>query len=115
MKRSLNWFTNPGNNGQPKNVQTESSAKSVVLSDASLEQNAPNPFNQATVIKYHLPINAGNASVSITDMNDKIVKNIPVTTKGNGQLTLQAGMLTAGIYNYSLIINGQRVSKRRWF
>jgi hypothetical protein len=99
---------------QIKNTQSESNEKSVaVLSDASLEQNAPNPFNQTTVIKYYLPSNAGNASISITDMNGKIVKNIPVTTKGSGQLALQAEMLTSGTYNYSLIINGRSLYTKK--
>jgi len=101
-------------NKQTKNIQTESNAKSVaILSDISLEQNAPNPFNQITVIKYYLPSNVGNASISITDMNGKIVKNIPVITKGSGQLALQAGLLTAGTYNYSLIINGRPVDTKK--
>jgi hypothetical protein len=46
-------------------------------------------------------------------MNGKIVKNIPVTTKGSGQLALQAGMLTAGTYNCSLIINGRLVDTKK--
>jgi hypothetical protein len=72
--------TNPGNNGQPKNVQTESSAKFVVLSDASLEQNTPNPFMNTTTIKYNLPQKFINAQIVIADINGKLLKQVNVTT-----------------------------------
>ena len=95
------------------NGQQNSSSAAVTVSTARLEQNAPNPFNQNTVIKYYLPQNTGNAIINITDMNGRIIKTIPVTAKGNGQLTLEGGQLTTGIYQYSLIANGKLVDTKK--
>ena len=95
------------NNGQ------QSSASSAKLSIAHLEQNAPNPFNQNTVIKYYLPQNTGNAIINITDINGRLIKTVPVTTQGNGQLTLDGGQLTSGIYQYSLMANGKLLDTKK--
>jgi flagellar hook assembly protein FlgD len=85
----------------------------VVPAGASLSQNAPNPFNQTTAIRYTVPQNAGNALIQITDINGRAVKTIPVTAKGSGQITLQAGELTAGTYQYALIVNGRLIDTKR--
>jgi regulator of replication initiation timing len=95
------------------NSGQQSSASSAKLSIARLEQNAPNPFNQNTVIKYYLPQNAGSAIINITDVNGRLIKTVPVTTQGNGQLTLDGGQLTSGIYQYSLIANGKLVDTKK--
>jgi hypothetical protein len=91
----------------------QSSATVATSSTARLEQNAPNPFNQNTKIKYYLPQNTGNAIINITDVNGRLVKTVPVTTQGNGQLTLDGGQLTSGIYQYSLIANGKLLDTKK--
>ena len=60
-----------------------------------------------------LPSNAVNASVKITDMNGRVIKNIAVTANGKGQLVLQAGLLTTGTYQYALIVNGRQIDTKR--
>ena len=91
----------------------QNSASTATLSTARLEQNAPNPFNQNTMIKYYLPQNTGNAVINISDTNGRVVKTIPVTVKGNGQLTLEGGQLAAGIYQYSLIANSKLLDTKK--
>jgi flagellar hook assembly protein FlgD len=85
----------------------------VTLTDASLEQNAPNPFNQSTVINYYLPQKTRSAVMNITDINGKIIKTVALTEKGKGQVRLEAGLLTAGTYQYSLIINEKLVDTKK--
>ncbi len=101
------------NNQKVDNVQTQNNATTATLSSASLAQNAPNPFNQTTVIRYTVPQNAGNAFIQITDMNGRIIKTITAVAKGNGQITLQAGELTAGTYQYTLIVNGKLIDTKK--
>jgi hypothetical protein len=91
----------------------QNSASHAVTSGAYLEQNAPNPFNQKTVIKYHLPQNTSNAIINITDVNGRLIKTVPVTIQGSGQLTLDEGQLTSGIYQYSLIANGKLLDTKK--
>lgn len=101
------------NNQKIGSVQTESNVTIVTLSDASLEQNVPNPFNQTTVINYYVPQNTGNAFIQITDMNGRTIKTISTAAKGKGQILLQAGTLTAGAYQYSLIVNGKLIDTKK--
>ena len=95
------------------NGPQSATSAAVTTGSARLEQNAPNPVNQNTVIKYYLPQSTGNAIINITDMKGRLIKTIPVTAKGNGQLTLEGGQLTTGIYQYSLISNGKLVDTKK--
>lgn len=79
---------------------------------ASLDQNAPNPFNQTTTIKYFLPENYKNARLTITSMNGAIVSDYVLKGKGQGQVTLNANEFAAGNYSYSLIIDGSVLSTK---
>jgi len=94
---------------QSSNVSKEISD----LSLAHLNQNAPNPFNSATVINYYLPETEGNASIEVISSNGQLVKAYPVTQKGNGLLTIKAGELSAGTYYYTLMVNGAKVDSKQ--
>ena len=94
-------------------ILTAVDAKAVVLSDARIEQNIPNPANNSTTINYYLPQNAGTASLNISDMNGKVLKTFSVSAKGNGQIVLQTNQLTAGTYQYSLMLNGKVVDTKK--
>lgn len=85
----------------------------VDMNSASLDQNEPNPFNIATVIRYHLPPSAASAKVVITDLNGKMIKSISLTSRGNGAITLNSGTLAAGSYNYTLWVEGKQVDSKK--
>ena len=80
---------------------------------ASLQQNAPNPFSQNTVIKYFIPQQTNNAVIKITNANGVEIKSFTPTQKGNGQITIEAGALAAGTYYYSLIIDGKNADTKK--
>jgi hypothetical protein len=92
--------------------QRTSVSKTALLSTAQLEQNAPNPFNQNTSIKYFLPQNISNAIIKITDAKGRVLKTFSIGS-GKGQLNLQAGQLTAGTYQYSLIVDGKSIDTKK--
>lgn len=77
------------------------------VSSANLLQNHPNPFNSTTAIQYFIPENTKSALLQITDAAGKIVKRIGIDHKGNGQITLEASGLSAGTYQYSLLLDGR--------
>ena len=89
------------------------SSTAITLTDARLEQNAPNPFNQRTVINYFVPQQSSTAVLRITDMNGRIMKTVTLSGKGKGQLVLDANLLSPGVYQYSLLLNGKLIDTRQ--
>lgn len=68
-----------------------------------LEQNNPNPFNQQTQIAYYIPENCNNSSLHIYDLSGAELKSTAINQKGNGNVTIDANSLKAGMYLYTLI------------
>lgn len=89
------------------------SSGSVILSNARLEQNIPNPFNQTTQIRYSIPQTAASAVIVVTGVNGEKIKTVSVNTKGDGQLTLQTSQLGAGTYTYSLYVDGNLIDAKK--
>ena len=85
----------------------------VALSDASLEQNMPNPFSRTTTIGYTLPQKFSNAQIVVTDKNGKLLKQINISGSGKGTATVDAATLTPGSYNYSLVVDGRQISSKQ--
>lgn len=78
-----------------------------------LYQNAPNPFNQETRIRYELSKEARTAKIVLYDMNGVQLKVYDLPLQSEGTLVLQAGNLPAGIYLYGLIVDGVQVDLKR--
>jgi hypothetical protein len=85
-------------------------AGSNLISGASLEQNQPNPFNQSTVIRYHLPNNT-SGQINVYDNNGKLLRSIKANA--SGQTTINAGDLKSGTYTYTLSVNGKLASTKK--
>lgn len=83
------------------------------IQGATLYQNAPNPFCSETEIRYYIPNNAGQASMLIFDMQGTLKKQLQITAKGNGFVTINASELPAGMYIYSLIVDGKEIDSKR--
>ena len=88
---------------------------SGIAADATgnaLYQNTPNPFKEKTVIRFKLADNVQNASICIFDMQGKMLKNLPISS-GTESVTVNGYELGAGMYLYSLIVNGQEIDTKR--
>ena len=85
----------------------------ATLTDASLEQNNPNPFSGYTVIGYTLPQKFNHAQIIITDKSGKTLKQMNVSSSGKGTIHIDAATLAAGAYNYSLIIDGRVIGTKQ--
>ncbi len=86
---------------------------STSLSSASLVQNVPNPFTNATTIKYALPSKFTSAQIIITDKNGKQLKQLNISGSLNGTLRVDASTLSSGTYHYSLVIDGKIISTKQ--
>ncbi len=80
---------------------------------AYLEQNQPNPFNDNTLIRYHVPIDAINAVVNIFDAKGQLIHSERVAQMGVGEIQIKAGTIAAGAYSYSLVVDGNVVDTKR--
>ena len=80
--------------------------------EAMLAQNTPNPFTERTTIRFTLPDNAANAYIYIFDMTGKMQKQLPVDTSMQS-ITINGYELAAGMYIYSLVVDGKEMDTKR--
>lgn len=81
--------------------------------ESELYQNTPNPFSDNTVIRYAIPQDAQSASLLIYDMNGKQIDQFNLAEKGMGSIVLEGSRLDAGMYLYSLIVDGKVIDVKR--
>lgn len=97
---------------EDNNTPTDIINSNGTSSETMLFQNVPNPFNGVTEIRYKLAQNYTNADIMIFDMNGKKIKQLPIQDK-EGKVTVSGSDLAAGMYMYSLIIDGQEIATKR--
>ena len=78
-----------------------------------MDQNKPNPFSESTVITLNIPSNTQVANIFIYDMSGKQVQSLPVSERGETNITVYASDLSAGMYIYTLVIDGKVAVTRR--
>ena len=102
------------NNGSQPQLEQQGRQSNVDFSHAILYQNTPNPFKQETTIAYRLPSNIQNASLCIYNLNGQQLKKYDLDTAViSNSVTVEGSTLTAGMYIYALIIDGQMVASKR--
>jgi hypothetical protein len=77
-----------------------------------LEQNAPNPFSQNTVIGYAVPAGTTGARVNVYDLAGRLVKSFNIADQ-SGQININAGDMSNGLYIYDLQVNGRQILERK--
>jgi len=76
-------------------------------------QNVPNPFTQHTIIKYYLPDNMPTAIISIHSLGGVTIQSFNVTTSGSGQISVSAGTLAPGTYEYDMTVNNKLIDSKK--
>jgi len=92
---------------------SSASSKNVTITDASLGQNAPNPFTHGTSINYTVPQKFSSAQIIIYDNNGRTIKQVNISAAGKGTINVDASILSAGKYSYSLIVDGNPISSKQ--
>jgi hypothetical protein len=82
------------------------------VSDYTMEQNIPNPFNDRSVIRYQLAPDVKQASITIFNLNGGFVKDYPIN-ENKGEITILASEIGKGMFIYSLTRNGQEITSKR--
>src|SRR6185503_1273987 len=96
-----------------KAVIDRNAKTSLMAGDGSLEQNLPNPFNKTTSIGYTLPQKFSSAQIVVTDVTGKVVKQMVVSGAGKGMVNIDAAAFSAGVYNYSLVVDQRVVTSKQ--
>ncbi|MBQ9311629.1 MAG: T9SS type A sorting domain-containing protein [Bacteroidales bacterium] len=84
-----------------------------VETKAFLYQNTPNPFSNLTEIKYFIPNSANNAYIYIFNMQGDMLYSECLENKGYSSITIDAFSLNAGIYLYSLYVDGIEIVTKK--
>jgi hypothetical protein len=92
----------------PVNFQQE-----INLDAPFLEQNAPNPFNGSTTIRYYLPEENQSAVLQVMNINGQILTTRTLENQGHGTVTLNIGEMPEGSYSYALVMDGQVVDTKQ--
>jgi hypothetical protein len=88
------------------------SALSSSTARTALHQSTPNPANKSATIHYELSSAADQGSIYIFDLNGNEVKAFHKLPQGQGEVTIASTQLPAGLYYYSLVVNGSIVETK---
>lgn len=77
----------------------------------ALGQNVPNPFTSGSAINYELSKDAKSVVFTITDVTGRIISTEKVSNT-NGNHTVNIGSFAAGVYYYSLNVDGNVTTKK---
>ena len=80
---------------------------------AVLYQNTPNPFSKETQISCFIPNKIMASEIYIYDMHGTQLMKKQITGKGNVNITIQGSELKAGMYMYTLIVDGKEIDTKR--
>jgi hypothetical protein len=80
---------------------------------AKLEQNSPNPFNGIAIIRCYIPQSASKAILKIYSLTGEEIKSVSVNGKGVNELEIAGNTLSAGTYNYLLIVDGKTIDTKQ--
>ena len=100
----------------PRKAKAQPTAIEETVSDVDMvrmDQNKPNPFSESTVITLNIPSNAQVSTIFIYDMSGKQMQSLPVSERGETNITVYAADLAAGMYIYTLVIDGKVAVTRR--
>ncbi|NOY37155.1 MAG: T9SS type A sorting domain-containing protein [Chlorobi bacterium] len=83
------------------------------MSESGLFQNAPNPFQNDTEIKYKLAFDVQEAVLYVYDLQGKEIKSYRLTGNGLGNVIIKGNELEPGMYIYSLVVDKQLIDTKR--
>jgi len=80
---------------------------------ALLFQNSPNPSTGNTTIRFSVPASSQHGEIKIYAAGGKEIQSFSIAEKGAGQIEFNTGSLAAGMYDYTLFIDGRVAASRQ--
>ncbi|NNV57426.1 tail fiber domain-containing protein [Limnovirga soli] len=97
----------------PVNTISENANALVAVTNATIDQNVPNPFTNVTRINYTLPAKYQIAKMVITDKNGSTLKQINISGAAKGSVQIDASALASGTYSYSIFADGKIIGSKQ--
>lgn len=94
-------------------VQTSHQDDIEELEVTALHQNTPNPFTESTLILCDIAKSVTNANLYIYNMNGEQITEFDITERGATSVTINGNTLSAGMYLYALVADGQVIDTKR--
>ena len=113
MSSSSSTDSNFTTKSTTSDTNTTTDTINSILANAFLYQNTPNPFNTTTEIKYFLPEGSTNAYIYVFNLQGNLLLTYNLNDNGFGSVEINGSSLNAGMYIYSLVINGQEAETKR--
>ncbi len=88
-------------------------AGSSTETSAVLRQNRPNPFGEKTIIEYELPEATKQAALFIYNVQGEQLKRFDLSGKRSKSVELDGNTLPAGLYLYSLLVDGKVIDTKQ--
>lgn len=85
----------------------------ATATNSHLDQNIPNPFDDETTIGYYVSPDAEYATIYIFNMTGVLVQTFVIQQFGIGSVDLSASNLNAGMYVYTLVVDGNVADSKR--
>lgn len=95
------------------NLSEEKTTSTITINGAWMEQNVPNPFTGATVIRCYIPEGFTSAEMVITAQNGVTLKRATLNQSGINEVTIDVSAISSGAYQYTLIVDGQIIGTKQ--
>ena len=87
------------------------SVKNIQNNTFGLTQNTPNPYSKESVVNYNLRQDVSSAVFTVTDIMGRVVSSEKTGTTA-GSHSVKLGAYAAGVYYYSLNVDGNVTTKK---
>jgi len=115
IKNNTECCTNTDKSKTKSGTESETilSTPQEIVQSAYLDQNKPNPFSENTIIGMYLPEQLKSATLYVYNVNGLQLLSKTIPGRSKTSVTISAKELQAGIYIYSLIVDGVLVGSRQ--
>ncbi len=100
-------------NSETITLSDQITGSSITLDGAWLEQNIPNPFDGTTIIRCYVPEGFQSAQLIISSQHGVVLKRSHLTQSGINEITIDANSVSAGIYQYTFVIDGKVIDTKQ--
>ncbi len=80
--------------------------------DAYLLQNAPNPFNASSEIRYFVPNGLKNVEIRISNIQGEVLSAIQIKEAGYGKIEVDSEIMANGTFVYTLSVQGEIIDSK---